>query len=323
MPNPVLYDNNIDVPDEMLLGNLLFMNVTDMTASPNEIKNIFAKNGLDEDYVRQIHASDAFRRATSSIKHRKIAVPGEPEIRTEITEVTCDKNIIKRILTFRSIDEVAEEVEYENVAEIIFNRSSESLKVIVYSNFIAANSTLSAEAQKLCHEAEKTYYDWKTYHNRDTIRNIINRIVDDMHPVNLMPTGICKFIPKKYSDTVNGLKGSLEDLNSFTNKPEAENIVETIPVIDTSEQRDLIRKNAESEIYEEMFAITQELKDIIVSKNLIPKKTAMSYAQKLKVIREKISDYNSLIALYDGAIMTQLKEAVKLIDENKEEDACA
>ena len=70
---PVLYQNNKDVPEDMLLGNLLFYNLIDMTVSENDLLDAFVNNNLSQSYIRKISHADAFRRATSSIKNTKVS----------------------------------------------------------------------------------------------------------------------------------------------------------------------------------------------------------------------------------------------------------
>ena len=66
--NNVLCKSNKDIPKDMLLGNLSFINITDMQIPESGLVSIFQSNNIPEDYVRKISKADAFRRASSSVK---------------------------------------------------------------------------------------------------------------------------------------------------------------------------------------------------------------------------------------------------------------
>lgn len=69
-----LYQTNQSIPQDMLLGNLLFTNLTDMKVSETELIDIFKNNNVPENYVRKISKADAFRRASSSVKNQILFV---------------------------------------------------------------------------------------------------------------------------------------------------------------------------------------------------------------------------------------------------------
>jgi hypothetical protein len=159
---------------------------------------------------------------------------------------------------------------------------------------------------------------WSTYHNHDTIRNIINRIVYDMHPVALMSTGINKFIPKTSKDTLYALKGVLSDLSQYSDNGYGENVVEIIPFIDTQEQRDLVNKMYEEEIKETLYNYSMELSEILKKKQSLSSRQAATYVEKYRELSAKVKDYQGLLGTYTQNIHDQLQAAFQLIDDNKE-----
>ena len=64
----VLCKTNQEIPQDMLLGNLLFTNLIDMKIPVSDLTGIFKSNNIPESYVKTISQADAFRRASSSIK---------------------------------------------------------------------------------------------------------------------------------------------------------------------------------------------------------------------------------------------------------------
>ena len=301
----------------MLLGNLLFTNLIDMRIPVADLISIFQSNNIPDSYVRTISEADAFRRASSSIKNRILLLNAATEkVRVEVDEVKSDYEGIKRIIGVKKVDEVAEDISYQPVGEIIFNRTN---NLCTATPLFAPGDVDYQAIRDLCDEVENKYQDWSVYHNKDTIRNIINRIISDTHPVNLMPTGLCKFIPQTSTDLLYNLKQALTEMQSYASTPTmSRNIMEIIPVIDTEEQRNLIEKNFTAEITDELFNFTQELKDVLQKKQVLSTRTANAYIEKFNILKAKAKEYESLLGIYVDSIYTQIKDSLDLVDQNKD-----
>lgn len=315
----VLCKTNQEIPQDMLLGNLLFTNLIDMRIPVADLISIFQSNNIPDSYVRAISEADAFRRASSSIKNRILLLNAATEkVRVEVDEVKSDYEGIKRIIGVKKVDEVAEDISYQPVGEIIFNRTN---NLCTATPLFAPGDVDYQAIRDLCDEVENKYQDWSVYHNKDTVRNIINRIISDTHPVNLMPTGLCKFIPQTSTDLLYNLKQALTEMQSYASTPTmSRNIMEIIPVIDTEEQRNLIEKNFTAEITDELFSFTQELKDVLQKKQVLSTRTANAYIEKFNILKAKAKEYESLLGIYVDSIYTQIKDSLDLVDQNKDND---
>ena len=313
----VLCKTNQEIPQDMLLGNLLFTNLIDMRIPVADLISIFQSNNIPDSYVRTISEADAFRRASSSIKNRILLLNAATEkVRVEVDEVKSDYEGIKRIIGVKKVDEVAEDISYQPVGEIIFNRTN---NLCTATPLFAPGDVDYQAIRDLCDEVENKYQDWSVYHNKDTVRNIINRIISDTHPVNLMPTGLCKFIPQTSTDLLYNLKQALTEMQSYASTPTmSRNIMEIIPVIDTEEQRNLIEKNFTAEITDELFSFTQELKDVLQKKQVLSTRTANAYIEKFNILKAKAKEYESLLGIYVDSIYTQIKDSLDLVDQNKD-----
>ena len=313
----VLCKTNQDIPQDMLLGNLLFSNLIDMKIPVTDLTGIFKANNIPEYYVKNISQADAFRRASSSIKNRILYVSGNngnDKVRVEIDEVKSDTYGIKRIIGIKRVDEVSEDITYEPVGEIVFNRTGMSC---VATPLFAPGDADYQQYRDLCDEVENKYAEWSVYHNKDTVRNIINRIIGDTHPVNLMPTGLCKFIPSGSSDLLYNLKTALNTMSSYRIDASAgENIIEIIPIIDTEEQRELIEKNFTAEVTDELFEFTQELRDVLSKKQTLSTRSATAYIDKFNFLKAKAKEYESLLGIYVSSIHQQITDALDLVNDN-------
>lgn len=315
---PALYQSNKDVPDNMLLGNLLFYNLIDMTVSENDLLNTFTNNNLSQSYVRKISHADAFRRATSSIKNEKVVYSDKNgdqfDGRINVDEVVNDNMYVKRIVGVRVLNDQKEEVSYTQLGSITYDRANDCC-----TTYLEPESIRVANISFLFNQVETRYITWSTYHNHDTIKNTINRVVESMHPIALMPTGICKFVPKTSKDTLYGLKGVLNELSQYSDNGKSENTVEIIPIIDTQEHRDLVDKMYNEEIKETLYEYSMELAEILKNKQTLSSRQASTYLERYKELRAKVNDYQGLLGTYTQNIQDQLKAAFQLIDDNKEQ----
>lgn len=311
---------NKDLPVEMTLGNLLFYSLSDMKIAEGDLLSIFKSNHIPEKYVRKISKPDAFRRATSSIKNRTMFItnPNNPssniKIKIEVDEVRSDDGGITRIVGKKLIDEKNESVHYDPVAELLYDRSKESYSY----RLLDLTSDTWQQYTDLCQEVDQNYSDWSIYHTKDTIRNTINRIITDTHPVNLTPSGLCKFVPKSHTDLLYSLKEALSQMNSYCQSNQS-NFMEIIPVINTDEQSDLIKNASVNELKNSLFGFTQELKEVLTNRTVLPARTVTSYLDRFKEMKEKVDDYESLLGNYLGFLKVQLVEAVKLVKDNSED----
>ena len=312
--------SNKDIPVDMTLGNLLYYSLSDMKISESKLLNLFIQNNLPVDYIKKISAPDAFRRASSSIKNTNLFVTDSvtgvtTKLKIEVDEVKSDNIGVKRIIGVKSVDEKNEDISYIPVASAEFLRSNESVTTYVYPAY-ASNQDIC----DLCDEIENKFSEWSVYHTKDTIRNTILRIINDTHPVSLTPTGLCKFVPRSHTDLLYSLKETLKDMEQFCQNPGDHNFMEIIPVINTEEQQGLIKDASTRELKEELFGFTQELKDVLQARQILPPRTVSSYLERFKVLSEKVNDYESLLGNYLGFLKMQITDAVTLVKSNSEED---
>lgn len=322
MANTIYYSNK-DIPIDMTLGNLLYYSLSDMKIQEKELLDLFARNQLPVSYIKKISAPDAFRRASSSIKNRILHVVNPintsefMKIKIEVDEVKSDSEGVTRIIGRKVIDEDNEEVSYEQIAELVYHRDS---NIVSYSlkNSDIVNTT---DYSNLCMEVQDKFDEWSVYHTKDTIRNTILRIVTDTHPVSLTPTGLCKFVPRTYTDLLYSLKNTLKDMEQYCLESGAHNFMEIIPVINTEEQQNLIKDASTRELKDELFGFTQELKDVLKARQTLPPRTVSSYLERFKTLSSKVSDYEGLLGNYLGFLKVQITDAVSLVKDNSEDDS--
>lgn len=309
--------NNKEIPSDMILGNLLYYSLVDMKMSETDLENIFVANSIPEKYIRKIGKADAFRRATASIKNDTFAIVGQNgevvKAKVEVDEVNSDINGVKRIMGIKAVNNLHESINYDAVATFEFDRKTEMMSY----NLTTTNPLIQQYVQQYCMEVSNKYTEWSQYHNKDTIRNTVLRIVNDTHPVCLTSTGLCKFVPRTQSSLLYSLKDALNEMSSFAVEQGRENSMEIIPLINTEEEQSLIKDASQKEIQEDLYNFTQELKELLQNKQTLSTKSVNSYLLKFKDMYDKITDYENLLGNYMDVIKQQLKASIQLVNSNQ------
>lgn len=307
----LLFQSNKDIPDDMLLGYMFFQK------TPSEIKvdeptllTLMQKANLPEYYVRKISRSDAFRRATTEIK-QTITIQGngiQSEALVEVTQVAQDNNQIVRLLGRKLIDSNKQEVDYETVGRIEYDKKSGSMMTAVNPAY-----AMEYDYRQILSDAEKRFAVYADYHNRETIKNMTLRIVKDMAPIALLDSGVAKFIPIKYKDNLYCLQELICLLNPYG---ASDGAFEIIPVMDTEEQRDLINRQANLSITEEVTDLMASLSETLKSKGSLTVNSAKSYMDKFLKLKQVIEDYQETIQCLFPILTAQVEKAMLHVEEN-------
>ncbi len=314
-----LCTSNKNIPQELILGNLMFVSLNEMSVPYNDLTFIFHQNNIPDHYARSISAADAYRRASSDLKRHKMSwmndATGETQVSyVNVDEVKCTPDVIKRVAGFKVLDDQQQSgIDYIPFAELCFDRKNESVHTQIFS---ALNGVNYGEAEKICKVFTDNFSEWSVFHTRTTIRNILTRILNDTHPINILPTGLCKFTPKVHTDTLHNIRNAILDLNKYVINNNEANTAEIIPVIDTEEQRDLVNRTFTNEVTNEMEILIRDLRFILQTKGPLSSRTAASYIERFRFLREKADDYSKLLNIYTQALQDQLKEAIELVNDN-------
>lgn len=309
-----LVQTNKELSDDMLLGHMFFYQIpSDLKMTPDELKDLVLQVGLDDKYVRKISRRDAFRRATSSIKEQKIAInwggaSTEVKLNVDDVKVAGSKSLI-RLIGRKTIDGDKEEVDYEKVGRI--ELSEQGIIREINPNYASEyNYDLILE------EAEKRFNFNANYHNRETVRNMMVRIVKSLYPISLMDNGIAKFIPISSKEELYALQEFGRALNNYSNDPST---FEIIPVIDTLEQRELVHRQAVSFIKSEMTEVMGQMAKVLKDKSTLTPKQAAGYIEKIKHLQEKTQAYESTVDMHMTFLEEQVKAMLKQVEVNTEQ----
>ena len=301
---------NQDLDDSMILGHLFFYTIGELHISGQELADIFTKNGLSSSYVKTINPVDAYRRATSDAKQTlSIQYRGQTKkAKIEVDEVACNATEVVRAVGRKVVDDSFEELSYETVGKIIFDRKTQDVSFVYDGRF-----SHEYPYDMILNEAVLRFENWTKYHTKETVRNVINTVLTDLHPVNLMPSGMCKFIPNRNKADLYSLQGAVRALTEFGEV----SLFESVPVVDTSEMRRTVKNAASTEIENEAALFIQEMQAVLQQKADLSSRAVASYVQKSQELEKKAQEYESLLGIYMGYVRQQIAEVYRMATENQ------
>lgn len=228
--------------EQDFLGYLCWYTIFELKISRTELEDKFIDAKVPLNYMpNHIAPVDAFRRATAKLEENRL--PSQDKfVNYLVREVLCDKNGVVRHLVKETVDSKNVRLKYEKVGEIIFNRSTESIRTIDCGTGEAADKLAKVEA---------LYQDFKNSYDSQHIRRIVRAILADMNPTAVRPSGGVYFVPEKYKEKLFALERLVKLLGGE---------FFTMPVIDQENSKDMVYQKLKEQIKAEVTKMADVLK---------------------------------------------------------------
>jgi len=297
---------NIDGLDpNQLIGYLMFYCIPEIKISHSELEDIFIKNSMDKSHLpKKIFEHDAFRRATGQI-NGKISISltngDNVDAKLNVDEVRNDAYEIVRVVGRKVIDSTKAEVEYTPVGRFVFHK-----KTKVVDTALNDGAFLEYDYDRLLNDTVGVYKEWTNFHTKDTVRNIINKIVKSTQPVSILKGAY--FIPKDEYDTLKSLQGVIHDLAQYA--PNETPGIELIPLLDTVEQRTMLEERVNKEIIGDVENLMVELADMLKSDKEIHTRTIKRITTDFQTLQDKTKTYTNLLQTSMKVVQDQLLSAI-------------
>lgn len=300
---------NSELDTSELLGFLEFHSIGELRIHKNQLGDLFDKNGLDNKFMpREIKSHDAYRRATSQAQSTiSIDYNGsKSKARLLVREVVSDKNMVIRHLVREIVDSKNAVLDYNTVGKFILQKKSSAMEISWDHSFLDeyAYDVLIKDIQTL-------FTDWTQYHTRDTISNMVRRVISDLNNVSIMPNGKATFIPRNQRHTLENLRGLIDDLEDF-HQNNGVSVMEVIPMIDTVDQREMVQKRVETHMSSEANQLLADFAELL-SQDKTSVKTVQRYAKRVVNLQERLEEYEDLIERKMDVLGNQLSDALARI----------
>lgn len=239
--------------DQTILGDLVWYTIGEQLVPRNVLAYKLQNAGIDEGFMpAEIRIPDAFRRATTAVEKKRETGYEEGIIENYLVrEVSSDTKHILRLIVRETKDAKGKRLDYEpNVARITLDKT-------------AGYFTWTSEPgipEEMCREAEELYSIFQTHHDSRSIRSMVYKILASMAPTPVRPSGGVYFVPFKF-------ESELKKLVSFLQSLEGNSEGFQVPLINTTENKDMIRKKLHDHIKQTLENLAYGLKDPSINKS--------------------------------------------------------
>jgi hypothetical protein len=305
----VVTNQNID--ENLLLGYLYFYKLGSVQLELNELIGLFKQNNIDTKFIKPLTNSDAFKRSISKCtKNIKLIYNNqESKAKLEFDNITGSKGNVVKLMSRKIINAVDEDISFETVGKIIFSKSQYKIDKNINANILHEYNYYD-----VVDEIEENYNDSMKYYYKENIRQIVQNIIKFLYPVDLLSSGLCKFIPKAEKELLFNLQQLIFDLNSYGEDCE----FEVIPIADTQETRELVNKALEEDLKKEIEEFIDDVSEKLSSKRKLSAKIVASYIEKFKYLQQMIQAYEGNLDVGLVELKEKVVEMTELVSQNEE-----
>lgn len=266
------------------LGSLLWFTIAEGRVALEDIENAIEEGGLEDKYIPSLRCKrDAFRLASKTGEARGIEF-GKKRVNLLVRDVKTAGNTLVRNLVREIVD--AKNVRLKLVPVVRLELTEEER--LTTSDLI---EDLLPEERASVERMQDEFALSCVYFNAYTVRAIVQAVLSTCSPVSVRPSGGVYFIPEKYKETVEGLKTFI----SVLNKSSLHNSIFSVPVVNASEQRELIQESLEEQVTKEEIDLLAEVRRVVESGEKVTALKAKQYLQRAEKLSELVGEYEDIL----------------------------
>jgi len=282
-----------------VLGSLVWYTVGEQLVPRDVLAQKLLNAGIDEGFMpAEIRIPDAFRRATTAVERKRENGLVEGTIENYlIKEVSSDVDHILRFIVRETKDAKGKRLEYDpSIASITLDK-----KIGIISWICDHDDT----AQEMCKESENLFRTFQTHHDSRSIRAMVYRILESMAPTPVRPSGGVYFVPVQFEAELLRLVNLLQSLDGNSEGFR-------VPVINSTENKDMIRKKLNDHIKQTLENLAYGLKDPSINKSranpLLSDAKAIldNFSLYQDTLSEELEDMESMVGLIKKQMLTML-----------------
>lgn len=298
------------------LGNLLWYSIPEVQITREDLEAEFAAAGLDPQHLpRELNHRDAFRRATTSVeaKRQPTGIEGQ-YLNLLVREVKSDRQTMVRQMVREIVDQNNRRLSYDPVVE--FELENERMSWRPLGGYLS----LSETEEKAAETAAKQYEIERTHYNGGHMRDALAKILSTCSPVAVRPSGGVYFTPRKHEGTVEALQRFVRALRNHRGPHNGgQPQMCTIPVIDGSDQREMLAESLEDQVKAECKSLLIEmagvLKAVTQEGRQMKATTAAAYVERVRSLGKMVREYEELLEGEVVAVKSSLEVALKQATE--------
>jgi len=272
------------------LGRILWFSITETRISYEQLKTAFENADIDKKYLpKPICVKDAFRRASKIAEAKRIRLDKNCYLNLLVREVKNADGEMIRQLVREVVDSKTVQSEYVPVANMVLENDKD---FDAYK--LPGVPALLQEEKTALINVEAEFDRCKSNYNGRGIRELIQKILNDMDPIPVRPSGGVYFIPERFVAVVEALSEFVSEISRYSVSGEKSSLW-NVPVIDTEENRAMVIGALEEQAKKDSQSLIAEMAKVLKGKKGITQKLAEKYIQQVKGLKGKVKKYEEML----------------------------
>ncbi len=274
------------LPDELLLGHIAWFTVKQPRKTHQELAELVADLKLSPAIIpNPPRLGDAFKRACRYSERKNLPIPLSNHMANFlIRPVTQTIDEIERHLIMEIVDAEGRVLEYKNAAKLVFNRNKGILSVSAR----VMPPELDPMLKETLNRFNANFDEATKFIDAQIIRRMIREQLAEMRAILIRREGTVWFTPISERKNV-------EALEEFCNQLGGGSAFHSVPLPDTTKQRELVKVAFEEEVHEEATQLITEFRAIQNAGDKITARHWQGLRERFNSMKDNFSEYGGMI----------------------------
>lgn len=291
-----------ELSDNLILGHIAWYTIAKPQVTQPEMADIITTLGMSQKIIpKEPRPGDAFKRACRYSERSGLEIPlSTDQANFLIRKVKTDSTEVERHLVLERVDAEGKHLEYIIAAKLTFDRTADKLQVS--KRQLPENlDGLVVETLNLFHT---NFENALIYIDAQVIRRMIRDQMGLKGGIAIRPQGSVYFMPIRSKDTTQALEKFCQHMGEGS-------VFNSIPLPDTTKQREMIRAAFEDEVHKEATQVITELRKVQVTGEQITARAWTDYRAKLQRLQGNFTTYGGLVTTEMTKAETELEAVEK------------
>lgn len=275
------YTDKVTTDSFATCGELVWYSVTEAARIKHDaLEARLTSVGLESFTPGAPRDDDTFLRVTSAAQRKREPMPGDESKFQNflVRKVAHSKETIIKQIVVETVDAGNKRLDFKPVIQLEFIKGDIVKSIIGHPT--------NARADEIADEAIANYHHWRGHLSSDAIRTVINRTILGAHATVVRPTGGVYFVLKHNTEVVGRLQDAVRGIEGTT--------VHTVPLVDTDDQLEMVRRAFIDESVGELDRLTREMNELSQGGQITSKRFA-ELTKRVNDVIAKTDEYEKLI----------------------------
>lgn len=287
-----------DLPDELVLGHIAWYTITKPQVTQPEMAQLVTDLNLSPRIIPiEPRPGDAFKRACRYSERSGLDYPlSNDKANFLIRSVTTNHDEIERHLVLERVDATGKHLDYTIAAHLNYNRVDDAMSIMK----VKLPKHLDELVVETLNMFGTNFEEALKYIDAQVIRRMIREQLEIMGAIAIRKQGSVYFVPMKEKERTLALEKFCQNMGVGS-------VFHSIPLPDTTKQREMIHAAFEEEVHQEAAQAITELRKLRAIGEPISSKAWAKYRDQLNRLRTNYDSYGSLVNTEMIMAKTELK----------------